>query len=134
MFFIIGLIVDQEGSSMFSSGSANMQQRMQKLISEIASIIGPLPNTIALSGHTDSSPFRSASGKTNWELSTDRANASRRTLSDAGIDPDKFVQVVGKADTDPLTHEDPYQPQNRRISIALKREVPVLPPELRKDR
>ena len=127
-------IVDQEGSSMFTSGSANMQNRMRKLISEIGSIIGPLPNTIAISGHTDSTPFRSASGRTNWELSTDRANSSRRALSDAGIDPDRFVQVMGKADTDPLTHEDPFQPQNRRISIVLKREVSVLPPELRKDR
>ena len=127
-------IVDQEGSSMFSSGSAQPQQHMIKLIAEIATIIGPLPNTIAISGHTDSSPFRSASGKTNWELSTDRANASRRALSSAGIDPDKFVQVVGKADTDPLSLEDPFQPQNRRISIVLKREVSVLPPELRKER
>ena len=127
-------IVDQEGSSLFSSGSAQPQQRMRKLIAEIATIIGPLPNTIAISGHTDASPFRSASGKTNWELSTDRANASRRALSSAGVDPDKFVQIVGKADTDPLSLEDPYQPQNRRISIVLKREVSVLPPELRKDR
>jgi chemotaxis protein MotB len=59
---------------------------------------------------------------------------SRRALSSAGVDPDKFVQIVGKADTDPLSLEDPYQPQNRRISIVLKREVSVLPPELRKDR
>jgi chemotaxis protein MotB len=126
-------IVDQEGGSMFPSGSASMPSRTKKLVAEIAKIITPLPNNISVSGHTDATPFRSASGNTNWELSTDRANSSRRALIETGIDPDRFVQITGKADTEPLTLEDPFQPQNRRIAIVLKREVPVLPPELRKD-
>jgi chemotaxis protein MotB len=126
-------IVDQEGGSMFPSGSASMPSRTKKLVAVIAKIITPLPNNISVSGHTDATPFRSASGNTNWELSTDRANSSRRALIETGIDPDRFVQITGKADTEPLTLEDPFQPQNRRIAIVLKREVPVLPPELRKD-
>ena len=106
---------------------------MRELLISIAKIIAPLPNIIAISGHTDSSPFRNKTNSTNWELSSQRATASLQVLANSGIDPDKFVEVVGRADTDPLTMEDPFQPQNRRVSILLKRAIPVLPPELNKD-
>ena len=118
---------------MFRSGSAVIQPRMRELLISIAKIIAPLPNIIAISGHTDSSPFRNKTNSTNWELSSQRATASLQVLANSGIDPDKFVEVVGRADTDPLTMEDPFQPQNRRVSILLKRAIPVLPPELSKD-
>ena len=64
-------------------------------------------------------------------MSSDRANASRRALQGAGIPVDRITQVVGKADTEPLTPADPFLPENRRIDIVLLRQSPVLPPSLR---
>ena len=126
-------IVDQEGGSMFKSGSAEMAASTRKVLSQIAKVIQRLPNSISIAGHTDASPF-DRRGYTNWELSTDRANASRRALVSAGVELERVVKVIGHADMEPLTPEDPFAVQNRRISIVLLREVPVLPPELQKER
>ena len=123
-------IVDQEGGSMFASGSAEMAPRTRKLLEQIAQVVTKLPNKISVSGHTDAQQFGGAGGYSNWELSSDRANASRRGLIQGGLTPDRFVEVTGKAAQEPLMEEDPFAPQNRRISLILLREAPVLPPEL----
>lgn len=120
-------IVDQEGGALFRAGSAEMNARTRQLIGQIAQVVKDLPNDISISGHTDATPF-SRGDYTNWELSSDRANSSRRELIGSGIDPSRIVQVVGKADQEPLVEEDPFLPQNRRVSIVLRRAAPVLPP------
>lgn len=124
-------LIDKQGGSLFPSGSSAMPERTRALINQIASVIQSLPNNVSVSGHTDATPFQRADGYGNWELSADRANASRRALSQAGINMDRITQVVGKADTDPLNAADPFLPENRRISIVLLRQAPVLPPNLR---
>jgi chemotaxis protein MotB len=106
-----------------------MTSRTRELLDQIAKVVAELPNTISISGHTDASPFNRGN-YSNWELSSDRANASRRELVSAGIDPTRIVQVVGKADQEPLIEEDPFLPQNRRVSIVLRRTSAVLPPGL----
>ena len=117
-------IVDQEGGSMFASGSAEMVPRTRQLLDQIAQVVTKLPNKISVSGHTDAEQFGGAGGYSNWELSSDRANASRRGLIDGGLTPDRFVEVTGKAAQEPLVEEDPFAPQNRRISLILLREAP----------
>ena len=124
-------IIDQDGGSMFHSGSAGMAPRTRMLLGQIAQVISRLPNDVSITGHTDATPFGSGD-YTNWELSTDRALASRRTLIAQGVDKNRIVQVVGRADQDPLIEEDPFLPENRRISIILLRGAPVLPPEYNK--
>ena len=124
-------LVDKQGGSLFPSGSAQMPERTRQLINQIAQIVQSLPNNISVSGHTDATPFAQGANFGNWELSTDRANASRRALTSAGISADRISQVVGKADTEPLDAADPFKPENRRISIVLQRQAPVLPPNLR---
>ena len=128
-------LVDQDGSSMFQRGSASMSEQTRMVLSKIAEVASRLPNRISVTGHTDATPFRSAGGYGNWELSADRANASRRALADAGLAGDRIAEVTGKADTDPLLKDDPFQPSNRRISIVLLREAgtanaPSLPKQL----
>ena len=123
-------LVDREGGSLFPSGSAEMPERTKSLIRQISAVIAELPNNVSISGHTDAAAFSAGAGYTNWELSSDRANASRRALLDAGIPPDRITEVVGRADTEPLTG-DPFEPENRRNSIVLQRNSPVLPPNLR---
>ncbi|WP_373085076.1 flagellar motor protein MotB [Sneathiella sp.] len=123
-------IVDQFDESMFESGSAEIKPRIQRLVNMIAKSIENLPNKLSISGHTDSSTYNGGN-YSNWELSSDRANASRRALIEAGLKRKRIQKVAGRADTDPLISDDPSNPGNRRISIVLLRENPVLPPNLK---
>ena len=107
---------------MFPSGSAVMNPRSATLLSKVATAIKDLPNKLEISGHTDATPYHGGHNYTNWELSADRANASRRVLVSAGISPARLTMIKGRADTDPFVKADPFDPQNRRISIVLLRE------------
>jgi len=118
-------IVDKDGTSMFPSGSASMFDHTQRLHSLVVEAIRDLQNRIAIKGHTDATPFNSQNGYTNWELSTDRANASRRALINNGLPSDRVASVVGRAAEDPFITDDPFAPQNRRISIILLRDNPT---------
>jgi chemotaxis protein MotB len=112
-------IVDTDGRSMFPSGSAKMYEWTQTLLKEVAAVIAPLPNAVSIRGHTDGAPFRGLGGYNNWDLSTDRANASRQVLGNSGLDQARLANVTGKADRDHFLPDDPLNPQNRRISIVL---------------
>lgn len=112
-------IIDQEGNSMFPSGSAQMYEKTKALMKKVAGAIKDMPNQISVRGHTDSLPFKGGNGDTNWELSTDRANASRRVLLESGLSEKRLNNVLGKADTDHLLPEKPNDARNRRISIIL---------------
>ncbi len=119
-------LVDQEGRAMFSGSSADPLPRTQQLLEAVAKVVEQLPNRISISGHTDTvAPTRG--GYSNWDLSADRANAARRILEKAGVDGDRVYQVAGKGDREPLYPDDPNLPANRRISIVLLREAPVMP-------
>ena len=120
-------IVDAEGKSMFPSGSARMFEHTRKLIALVADAVATLPQRIAVKGHTDAAPFVNDNGYSNWELSTDRANSSRRALIEAGLPPARIASVVGLADTQHLDEDDPLSPRNRRISIILLRENAFTP-------
>lgn len=115
-------LLDQEKISMFPSGSAIMNPRSQELLAKVAEVVKTLPNRIEISGHTDAKPYPGGRNYTNWELSADRANASRRVLVAAGISANRLEKIEGRADTDPFVTEDPFDPQNRRISIVLLRQ------------
>lgn len=119
-------LVDQEGRAMFQGSSAEPLPRTRQLLEAVAKVVDALPNRISISGHTDAT-LPSASGYTNWDLSSNRANAARRILEAQGIESGRIYQVVGKASSEPLYPDDPEQPANRRISIVLLREAPVLP-------
>jgi chemotaxis protein MotB len=120
-------IVDEEANSMFPSGSAQMFEHTRKLLALVVDAVKLLPQQIAIKGHTDAAPYVNDDGYSNWELSTDRANSSRRALIKAGLSPDRVASVVGLADTDHLDEDDPLSPRNRRISIILLRANPVSP-------
>ena len=121
-------LVDQEGRSMFDPGSARPNGRAIRLLEAISPIIDRLPNRLSISGHTDRRPSENTD-YSNWELSSDRANAARRILAENGVLPDRIARVSGKAGSEPLYPDDPDLPGNRRISIVLLREAPVLPPD-----
>jgi chemotaxis protein MotB len=122
-------LVDQEGRSMFNTGTAVPNDRAKILLRAIAKIINQLPNRISIYGHTSASAGQSRKVEGDWPLSQGRADASRKILQGAGVDPDRVYAVSGKATSEPLYPDDPTLPGNRRIAIVLLREAPVLPPD-----
>jgi chemotaxis protein MotB len=113
-------IIDAENRPMFASGSAVVQPYMRELLREIGSVLGEVPNRLTLEGHTDALPFSGGErGYSNWELSTERANASRRELVAGGLPEDRMLRVQGLAASRPLDRRDRYAPANRRISIIV---------------
>ena len=120
-------LVDQEGRSMFKEGSAEPNDRAKVLLQAVAKVVNKLPNRITIAGHT-SATAGGAKPSSDWALSSARADVSRQILQAAGVDADRIYQVAGKAASDPLYPDDPLLPGNRRITIVLLREAPVLPP------
>jgi chemotaxis protein MotB len=121
-------LVDQDKQSMFPIGSAQLDDAAQKLLVLVSQVVQRLPNKVSISGHTDATPYSWGRSYSNWELSADRANASRRALIGDGVPADRIEKVVGLADRDPLVKDDPRSPRNRRISIVLLREANSPPP------
>ncbi|MBK9133889.1 MAG: flagellar motor protein MotB [Betaproteobacteria bacterium] len=118
-------IVDEEGRPMFASGSPELQPYMRELLRELGSVLSGVPNRLTLEGHTDAMPFPGGQrGYSNWELSADRANATRRELLAGGLPEDHVLRVLGLAASVPFTPADPRAPANRRISmIVMNREA-----------
>jgi chemotaxis protein MotB len=118
-------IIDQEGKPMFALGSPAPLPQTVKLLSMITNVIKDLPNKISIRGHTDSKAYGKDANYTNWELSADRSNASRRVMLSSGLDSVKIENVQGKADREPLVTTDPASARNRRISIILLKQSVV---------
>jgi chemotaxis protein MotB len=115
-------LVDSDKRELFARGSAQPLPQTRQLMAQVAKIIEKVPNKVAIAGYTDGVPFGKGAGYTNWELSADRANASRRLLVEAGLPDDRVASVAGRADRELLIPSDPAAPGNRRISITLLRE------------
>jgi chemotaxis protein MotB len=89
-------------------------------LQEIGKMLNEVPNRLSLSGHTDAMPYSSGEkGYSNWELSADRANSSRRELVAGGMAENKMLRVVGLSSEVMLDSKDPYNPINRRISLIV---------------
>ena len=113
-------IVDEQSRPMFDSGSAVVKPYMRDLLRAIGSVLIEVPNRLTLEGHTDAMPFPGGErGYSNWELSADRANASRRELVAGGLTEDRVLRVQGLASSSPFSRDDPQSPQNRRISLTV---------------
>jgi len=113
-------IVDDQNRPMFDNGRASVKEYMRELLREIATVLNSVENRVSISGHTDSAPYGSGErGYSNWELSADRANASRRELVAGGLQESKIVRIVGLGSTVMYDAENPRSPMNRRISIVV---------------
>ncbi|MEW5782295.1 MAG: flagellar motor protein MotB [Pseudomonadota bacterium] len=113
-------IVDEQNRPMFDSASSELKPYTREILREIGPLLNRVENRISLSGHTDATPYAGGDkGFGNWELSTNRANASRREMVAAGLDDRKVLRVVGFASTVPFDKEHPTAAINRRISIVV---------------
>lgn len=113
-------IVDEQNRPMFDSGSAVVKPYMRDILHAIGAALSDVDTSISLAGHTDATPYAGGDrGYSNWELSTDRANAARRELIAAGMPEAKLARVVGLAASDLLEPDNPRAPLNRRITITV---------------
>lgn len=113
-------LLDTEQRPMFELGSDQVAPYMRSLLRTIAPLLNELPNDLSISGHTDSVPFAGGDrGYSNWELSSDRANASRRELILGGLDPGQLLRVSGFADRVLLPDTMSSDPINRRIELLV---------------
>ena len=114
-------ILDREQAPMFPLGSDVIYPHARKLLEAVVRAIADLPQRISIRGHSDALPFAPHTGYDNWRLSADRANATREAKTEAGLEPRRIAEVVGKGDAEPLAPDRAYDPRNRRISIVLLR-------------
>jgi chemotaxis protein MotB len=113
-------IVDSKKRPMFATASADVEPYMRDILREIGHALNDVPNRIVVQGHTDAVQYSGGQkGYSNWELSADRANASRRELIAGGMDEGKVLRVLGLASTQNLNKTDPLAPENRRISVIV---------------
>src|SRR5205814_6409631 len=113
-------IVDEQNRAMFDSGSAIVKPYMRELLREIGAVLAEVPNRLTLEGHTDAQAFGAGErGYSNWELSSDRANASRRELGAGGLPDARVLRGQGLSSSTLVDGKDPLSPANRRISIIV---------------
>ncbi len=113
-------IIDNKNMPMFKLASSETEPEIRLIFRALAPVINQLPNKISINGHTDAKPFPpNRKGYTNWELSSDRANAARYELTQGGLADNKIMRVTGLSDSIPYNTADPDDPMNRRISIIV---------------
>ena len=123
-------IHDSDQYPMFETGSAQLTVHGQKVLGKMAGLLGKMPNYMSITGHTDGSPAEAGKPDySNWELSSDRAQAARRYLVKSGVSSDQPEKVTGMADREMVLPSEPRSPQNRRITLVMLRGSHVMIPE-----
>jgi chemotaxis protein MotB len=112
-------IIDAQNRPMFDIGSARLKNYTDAILRELAPYLNSVPNRVSLTGHTDTTPYGSVTGYTNWDLSSDRANSARRALESAGLSQEKVARIVGLSSSVLFDKGHPRSPVNRRISIIV---------------
>jgi chemotaxis protein MotB len=112
-------ILDAQNRPMFDRGSSRLKSYTNDILREVTSYLRTVPNRLSITGHTDATPYAGLTGFTNWDLSTDRANAARRALEGAGLETERISRVVGMGSAVLFDKENPRNPVNRRISIVV---------------
>jgi chemotaxis protein MotB len=120
-------ITDDTQEELFAVGSAKMNPAFERTLDAVAKRLKGLPNAVRVEGYTDARPYPPGVDYSNWELSSDRANAARRRLEEHGVPRERFESVTGYGDTRPAAPASPLAPANRRITITVLRQHPVKP-------
>jgi chemotaxis protein MotB len=121
-------LVDAEGQPVFQTGQAAPNDRGRALLGRVATVLSRLAHPIEVTGHTDAAPFRGGIGRSNWDLSAERANATRRLLIDGGVGDGRMRSVAGRADRDLLVPNNPLDAANRRVAVLMLLPVPGVSP------
>jgi chemotaxis protein MotB len=122
-------LLESDKGTFFDSGSPRLKSNGEQLLQLLAAQLANVPNHLSIEGHTDAKPYTSKAGYSNWELSTERANAARRIMDQSGLRPDQVAQVRGFADRRLRNPNQPLEALNRRISIIVQYRAGEGPPE-----
>jgi chemotaxis protein MotB len=117
-------LLEAASGTFFESGSPHPTNTAMELLATLAEELGRLPNKVTLEGHTDAKPYSGSGSYSNWELSSDRANAARRLMQQHGLRTDQVSQVRGYADQKLRNDKDPLEPSNRRITLIVQYNTP----------
>jgi chemotaxis protein MotB len=117
-------LLESKTNSFFENGNAQPTATGEEILQLLAVQLGKLPNRLSVEGHTDANPYVSATGYSNWELSSDRANTARKLIQQSGVRTDQVADVRGYADQRLRKPEDPTSASNRRVSIVVKYRTP----------
>ncbi len=115
-------LVDNLEQPMFDLGSTTLAEAASPVLAEVARQVAGTESRLLITGHTDSRPYRGRRNYDNWDLSSERAHATRRALIAAGVAPSQIAGVLGRGDSDHANANDPFDPRNRRIGIMLLRD------------
>ena len=118
-------LLDEDRTPMFAFGASALSERARALLAKVAPVLLRLPEGIAIDGHTDGAPYRGGD-RSNWDLSAERANATRRLLTDAGVPEGRIRSVAGRADRDLLLRTEPLAAANRRVVVMVLRDLPAV--------
>ena len=121
-------MVDEADFAMFAIGTDRLSPSAFSLMNAVAAVVKDSPNRLIIRGHTDSAPYKSGGQTNNWQLSSARAEVTRRTLERRGVDRRRFARIEGVADTEPYIPGAPFDARNRRMSITLLKGDPSAPP------
>jgi chemotaxis protein MotB len=113
-------LLDTDQQSFFGIGSAEVQPQTIALLKVVTGQLKDLPNRIAIEGHTDSRPYGPNGTYSNWQLSSDRANAARRVMEESGLDPKRLEALHGYGDARPRYADNPMDARNRRVSVVVR--------------
>jgi len=113
-------LLESSSGTFFESGKPGLNDDGRELLVALAEQLGKLPNHISIEGHTDAKPYTAKRDYSNWELSSDRANAARRLMQASGLRADQVSQVRGYADQRLRAPGNPLEPSNRRISLIVQ--------------
>jgi chemotaxis protein MotB len=120
-------LIEGKDGTFYEIGSAKLSASGQELLALLAAELKTLPNSLLIEGHTDATPYSSAAGYSNWDLSADRANSARRLLQQDGVRVNQVTQVRGYADQMLRVKTNPTDPSNRRISILVRNDSDTVP-------
>ena len=117
-------LLESDVGTFFETGNAQPTGSGTDMLKMLANELGKMPNRLLMEGHTDARPYVSANGYSNWELSTDRANAARKLMQASGLRGNQVAEVRGYADQRLRKTDDPASASNRRVSIVVKYRAP----------
>jgi chemotaxis protein MotB len=115
----VQLIEGSDEVMFFRPGSSELTPKGEVILKTIGMELGKLPNRLVVEGHTDGADLARGNEYTNWELSTDRANAARRAMAAGGLAPDQVREIRGFAANRPRIKNNVLDPRNRRITILV---------------
>ena len=112
--------VDEDRGLLFDVSSSRLNEPLERFLRALAPAISALDRTIEINGHTDARPFATGARISNWDLSYQRAAAARDILEASGVASRLIVGVFARGSSQLYLPNEPYAPQNRRLSILVK--------------